>query len=88
MPRLSYGTSGGVCGLCHGCGKPEHKVKDCPTTKTPGIVLEMEAQGVEGQKEERRTLNSTTVMRKDTIHHIALIMLCSAGKSSWTNAHF
>ena len=38
MRRPGLDSSGGVRGLCHGCGKPGHKVKDCRTTKTAGIL--------------------------------------------------
>ena len=37
------------------------------------LVLETEAQVVEGEKDERRIVNATTVMSKDTTLHIALI---------------
>ena len=52
--KQSYGTSGRVRRLCHGCGRSGHKIKDCPTTKTAGLLATSTGNGGSGSRRTER----------------------------------
>ena len=69
-------------------GKPGHKVKDCPTTKTACISAATSAgnghSGSRRTKRGKKKIECYNCHEKDTTCHIALMMPCSVGRTTLT----